>query len=78
MDDIAELARQLDREKILRARAMTVAEKFRAGSELFEDACDITRAGIRSRHPAWDGEAIERELLRRLEIGRRNEEALTR
>ena len=78
MDDIANLARQLEREKILRARAMTVAEKFRAGAELFEDACDITRSGIRSRHPSWDKEEIERELLRRLEIGRRNEEALTR
>ena len=78
MDDIADLARQLDREKILRARTMTAAEKFRAGAELFEDACDLTRAGIRSRHPSWDTESIERELLRRLEIGRRNEEALAR
>jgi hypothetical protein len=31
MNEIAELARQIDREKIERARAMSLTEKFRAG-----------------------------------------------
>jgi len=78
MDEIAELARQIDREKVERARAMSLSEKFLAGAELFEDACEVTRCGIRRRNPDWNDDQVEAELLRRLEIGRRNEAALAR
>ncbi len=78
MDGIAKLAHQLDREKVLRARGMSIPEKFRAGSELFEEACELSRAGIRARHPAWLPEAVEQELARRIEIGRKTEKALAR
>lgn len=75
MNEIAELARQINREKIERARAMSLSEKFLAGAELFEDACEISRCGIRSMHPEWNEEQVEAELARRLEIGRRSKEA---
>lgn len=78
MNEIAELARQIDREKIKRARAMTLIEKFRAGAELFEDACEVTRSGIRSRYPQWNDDQVEAELVRRIEIGRRIEAATSR
>lgn len=78
MNEIAELARQIDREKIERARAMTLIEKFRAGAELFEDACEVTRSGIRGRHPQWNEDQVEAELIRRIEIGRRIEAATSR
>lgn len=70
MDEITELAKAIRAEKIERARAMSVSEKFFAGAELFEDACDIARAGIRGMHPEWGEEQVEAELTRRLEIGR--------
>ena len=57
---------------------MSIAEKLQAGAELFEDACEVARCGIRSTHPAWSAEEVERELARRLEIGRKLEEALAR
>ena len=76
MDDIAFLARQIDRGKVARARAMTLSEKFLAGAELFEEACEITRMGIRRQHPAWLEDQVESELIRRLEIGERIERAL--
>jgi hypothetical protein len=78
VNEIAELARQIDREKIQRARAMTLIEKFRAGAELFEEACEVSRSGIRNRHPEWNEDQVEAELIRRLEIGRRIEAATSR
>lgn len=78
MNEIAELARQIDREKIQRARAMTLIEKFRAGAELFEEACEVSRSGIRNRQPEWNEDQVEAELIRRLEIGRRIEAATSR
>ena len=75
MNEIAELARQIDREKIERARAMSLTEKFRAGAELFEEACEVARCGIRSMHPDWVEAQVEAELARRLQIGRRSKEA---
>jgi hypothetical protein len=78
VNEIAELARQIDREKIQRARAMTLIEKFRAGAELFDEACEVSRSGIRNRHPEWNEDQVETELIRRLEIGRRIEAATSR
>ena len=78
MNEIESLALQIDREKIERARSMSIAEKFQAGAELFEDACEVARFGIRSVYPAWSDEDVERELVRRLEIGRKLEEAIGR
>jgi len=76
VDEIASLARRIDRDKVERARAMTLHEKFAAGADLFEEACEITRAGIRRQHPEWEEPEVEGELVRRVEIGRKIENAL--
>lgn len=73
MDGIAELARQIDREKIDRARGMGLAEKFRAGAELFEQACEISRSGIRALHPGWPESEVVAELRRRIRLGKERE-----
>lgn len=73
MDDIAALARRIDRDRLERSKAMSFAEKFFAGAELFEDACEITRAGIRYQNPGWNEEQVESELIRRMEIRKRIE-----
>jgi len=78
VEDIAELAKRIDRDRVERARKMTLIEKFSAGAELFEQACEVTRAGIRGQHPAWDEDQVEAELVGRLEIDRKIEERLAR
>jgi len=54
------------RERVIRARQTPLAEKFLAGAELFEGACEVTRCGIRAQHPDWSLTAVEAELARRL------------
>jgi len=44
-------------------RAMTEEQRFRAGPELFDLACELTKAGIRMDHPDAD-EARVLELFR--------------
>ena len=42
-------AKACDARKLAQAMRMTPAERFFAGAELFEQACDITLAGIRAQ-----------------------------
>jgi hypothetical protein len=74
MDDIAELAAAIDREKLERAKRMTPQERFLAGAELFEDACEVSRAGIRALNPGFTDTEVEEELRRRLGIADRLDE----
>jgi len=79
MDDgIAELIADIDREKIERARRMPLGEKFLAGAELFEQACEITKQGIRNQHPHFDEDAVLAELRRRIALGTELRNRLTR
>jgi len=64
---------ELYREEVLEARRMSPEDKFLLGEELFEYACSITLAGIRSQNPAFNEEECRRELERRLELGERME-----
>lgn len=73
MEPTPELLRQLRQEEIDRARKMTFAEKFWAGAELFDYACEITKAGIRMQNPGFTEEQVMDELRRRIEIGNRLE-----
>lgn len=70
MDDrIASDARFADLAKIRQARLLSPEMKFRAGSDLFEKACQWTLAGIAARFPNAN-EAERRDKLRRLlELG---------
>lgn len=47
---------------------MSPDEKFDAGYTLFEQACEVTRAGIRFQHPEADEQEIEKILEKRLAI----------
>jgi hypothetical protein len=64
---------QLYREEVLEARKMAPEEKFLAGEELFEYACSITLAGIKSQNPEFSDEDCRRELERRLQLEERME-----
>jgi hypothetical protein len=68
MNPTPELLAQLDAEDIAQARSMTPAQKFRAGGDLFDDACRWTLAGIRKQFPGITCEKALEELRRRLSL----------
>lgn len=59
------------REAIEDARKESFEQKFVAGPELFDYACEITKGGIRWEHPDFDDEQVMAELRRRIGIGER-------
>jgi hypothetical protein len=65
-EELFELARQIRRDRVERARRMSFEQKFWAGAELFDTACEVTKGGIRSEHPEWGEEQVMAELRRRL------------
>jgi hypothetical protein len=65
---------ELYRQEVLEARAMTPADKLRAGQQLFEAACRITLAGIRNQNPGASEDQCLEILRQRLEFQRRLEE----
>lgn len=67
-DDIKPLAAAIDRDRVLRARRMKPADKFLAGEELFNFACEFTSSGIRHQHPDWTPEQVLEEIRRRIRI----------
>ena len=73
MENIKELADEIQRERILRARKMDPADKLSAGFELFEFACGISRAGIRHQFPDATDADVERILRERLDLHARLE-----
>ena len=48
---------------------MTFAEKFWAGAELFDYACEISKSGIRMQHPEFTEDQVMAELRRRVKLG---------
>ena len=54
--------------KVTQARRMSLAEKFLAGADLFEEACRWTMMGIRDQFPDLNVEEQRAELRRRLEM----------
>lgn len=69
MDAIKTLSDALGREAIGDARKLSFAQKFLAGAELFDYACEISMAGIRKQHPEFDRAQILAELRRRIALG---------
>jgi hypothetical protein len=61
----------LQREEIEDARRMTFEQKFLAGPDLFDMACEFAKAGIRFENPTFAEEQVIEELRRRIEIGER-------
>ena len=74
MEPTKELVDELFWDKVREARAMTLAEKFLAGADLFDYACSITSAGIRHQNPDADDRQVLEILRERLELARRLEE----
>lgn len=74
MNPTPELIAELHREDLEQARQMTPEEKLLAGAELFDYACEISKAGIRAQYPDADDATVLQMLRDRLELARRIEE----
>jgi hypothetical protein len=70
----AALADELYRERVLRARQESAEQKFFAGQQLFESACEMTLAGMRNQFPGLTEERY-REMLRERLASRRRRQA---
>ena len=68
---IADDALFVERAKIRQARAMSPEMKFRAGADLFEEACLWTLAGISAQFPQFGEREKHEELRRRLKLAER-------
>jgi len=55
------------REKVERARRMTIGERLSAGPELFEEAMGRMKIGIRLQHPEADEQEVTRLLVDQME-----------
>jgi hypothetical protein len=65
-EQIANLAESKFRERVIRARQLTVVERFEAGIELFEDSLGYLRDAIRFQFPDADDVEIESLLKKRI------------
>ena len=73
MESIKELADDIYRERVLRARRTPIEQKISAGGELFESVCEMMAAGLRHENPGADEATIQELLRRRLALVRRLE-----
>lgn len=48
MSEIADMAKQIERDRIARARAASIEEKLLDGPRLFATACEAARGGFAS------------------------------
>jgi hypothetical protein len=71
--EIRRLADELYRDRVAEAREMPPEEKLLAGEVLFEYACAITLAGIRSEFPDLSEQEHFRVLEERLDLRERLE-----
>ena len=55
-------------EEVAQARAMSGEERFQAGGDLFDFACDSARAGIRAAMGTSDSARVEARLRERLHL----------
>lgn len=65
-ESIKDLADAIYREKVRRARALSVAERILTGFELFEDAVGVMKSGIRMQFPESSDADVDRILRQRL------------
>ena len=73
--EIRSLQDDLFRSKVQRARRMTADERMMEGLHLFDRCLSLMRDGIRSTHPEFNSEQVEKEVRRRLAIARRLDDA---
>lgn len=56
--------------QIDRYRQMSGEQRLKIGFDLFELACNVARAGIRSQHPGADEAEVDQLLRKRLALAR--------
>jgi hypothetical protein len=71
MEPSKDLIDAIYRERVLRARRMSLEEKFLAGPALFERSCRIMMAGIRDEYPDADEGRVQEILAERPKLLRR-------
>lgn len=76
MEPTKELIDELYLDKLRQAQAMTEEERFRAGPQLFDFACEWTKAGIRMDHPDANEAEVLALLRKRLALAERLEASL--
>lgn len=69
------LQQSIFREKIRRARAVPSAQKLADAAALFDDTLALMRDAIATDNPSFTKEQVQAEVLRRLRIARRVDEA---
>jgi hypothetical protein len=75
MKPTTELIDDIYLEKVLRARAVPMAEKILDGPRLYAYACEAVRAGVESQHPEATPEELKRLIQERFEHIRQLESA---
>ena len=66
-----DLATDIYRERVMRARACSPGSKMLDGPRLSEYACELARSGIRRQFPGFDEAGVQAELKRRLALADR-------
>jgi hypothetical protein len=74
MEPIKELADDIYRERVLRARATPPEQKLVDGPQIFERVCRIMADGIRLQFPEANEARVDEILIERLQLARRLEE----
>ena len=65
-NQIVEMADDIYRERVLRARSVPAPKKMGWGPELFAESCSRMRSGIRMQFPEADGAEVDTILRNRL------------
>jgi len=63
---IKPLADAIYADKVRRARALPIGRKMGSGPELFGEACERMKMGIRAQYPSMSSPEVETTLQRRL------------
>lgn len=74
MDNIKRLADDLYRQRIIRARRISSAEKLMEGPRLFDAVCERMKAAIRAQAPDADEDEVQQLLLQHIRRLRKVEE----
>lgn len=53
------------------ARSLGFEQRFLAGAELFDRACEVARSHLSSQHPDWTVAQIDQEIRRRMDVSQR-------
>lgn len=72
--DIDDLQVSIEQSKVAKAASLSMAEKFRLGADLYDDAILWLTLFIKSENPGFDDLQVDAEIERRKKIARRMDE----